>query len=42
MTVFSLRGHILGEGKSTEKQGEEGHLCGEEQRQNESGVASRA
>lgn len=42
MTVFCLRGHILREeGESTEKQGEEGHLCGKEQRQNKSGVDSK-
>lgn len=38
VTVFSLRAYIR-ERKSTEA-GEEGHLC-EEQRQNESGVASK-
>ena len=43
MAVFCLRGHILREeGKSAEKQGEEGHLCGKEQRQTKPGVDTRA
>ena len=43
VAVFCLRGHILREeGKSAEKQGEEGHLCGKEQRQTKPSVDTRA